>query len=99
MDTFDVDKFMSNPSSELETIVYAKKVDFIVIARKLSLTIKTNMRKAEICDMIIHHYMNTKILGDTAREYLSDKTPSDSLTTEQKLEFEKLALERERKLI
>ena len=87
---------MWDPSSELETMVYAKKVDFIEIARKLGLTVKTNMRKAEICDMIIHHYMNTKILGDTAREYLSDKIPSDTLTPEQKLEFEKLALEREK---
>ena len=96
MDNFDVEKFISNPSSELETIVYAKKVDLIQLARELGLTVRINMRKAQICDMIIHHLMNANVLGIEARDFLSEDLSSVGLTAEQKLEFEKIALEREK---
>ena len=96
MDCFNVEKFISNPSSELEIIEYAEKVDLIQLAWKLSLTVRINVRKAQICDMIIHHYMNANVLGIEARDFLSEASSSGSLTIEQKLEFERIALERDK---
>ena len=94
---FNVTKFMLNPALEIETINYARKIDFIEIARKLGLPVKAYMRKAVICDMIIHHYISTNVLGEEAKDYLSSEISSVGLTVEQKLELEaSLAIKVER---
>ena len=85
---FNVTKFMLNPALEIETINYARKIDFIEIAGKLGLPVKAYMRKAAICDMIIHHYISTNVLGEEAKEYLFSEISSVGLTVEQKLELE-----------
>ena len=85
---FNVTKFMLNPALEIETINYARKIDFIEIARKLGLPVKAYMRKAAICDVIIHHYISTNVLGEEAKDYLSSEISSVGLTVEQKLELE-----------
>ena len=87
---------MLNPALEIETINYARKTDFMEIAGKLGLPVKAYMRKAAICDMIIHHYISTNVLGEEAKDYLSSEISSVGLTVEQKLEFERLAVEREK---
>ena len=96
MASFDAKEFITNPSSELENLVYARKSDFISIARSLGIALRTNMRKHEICDKILQFYMNTGELGDEAKEYLSEENPSEALTVEQRLAFERLAVEREK---
>ena len=94
---FNVTKFMLNPALEIETINYARKIDFIEIARKLGLPVKAYMRKAAICDMIIHHYISTNVLGEEAKDYLSSEISNVGLTVEQKLELEaSLAIKVER---
>ena len=60
---------MLNPALEIETINYARKIGFIEIARKRGLPVKAYMRKAAICDMIIHHYISTNVLGEEAKDY------------------------------
>ena len=87
---------MLNPALEIETINYAKKTDFMEIAGKLGLPVKAYMRKAAICDMVIHHYISTNVLGEEAKDYLSSEISSVGLTVEQRLEFERLAVEREK---
>ena len=55
------------------------------------------MRKAAICDMIIHHYISTNVLGEEANDYLSSELSNVGLTVEQKLELEaSLAIKVER---
>ena len=93
---FNVTKFMLNPSLEIETINFARKIDFIEIAGKLGLPVKAYIRKAAICDMIIHHYISTNVLGEEAKDYLSSEISSVGLTVEQKLGFERLAVGREK---
>ena len=79
---------MLNAALEIETINYARKIDFIEIARKLGLPVKAYMRKAATCDMIIHHYISTNVLGEEAKDYLSSEISSVGLTVKQKLELE-----------
>ena len=85
---FNVTKFVLNPALGIETINYARKIDFIEIAGKLGLPVKAYLRKAAICDMIIHHYISTNVLGEEAKDYLSSEISSVGLTVEQKLELE-----------
>ena len=85
---FNVTKFMLNPALEIKTINYARKIDFIEIARKLGLPVKAYMRKAAICDVIIHHYISTNVLGEEAKDYLSSQISRVGLAVEQKLELE-----------
>ena len=93
----NVTKFMLNPALETETINYARKIDFMEIAGKLGLPVKAYMRKAAICDMIIHHYISTNVLGEEAKDYLSSEISSVGLTVEQELELEaSLAIKVER---
>ena len=92
--TFDLHKFVANPSSELHTISSAKKDDLLEIARHLGLNVRSSMRKADIRNSVIEHYMSEGILGNEARQYLSSDT--NPLTVEQQLEFERLAVEREK---
>ena len=91
---FDFNKFVTNPSSELHTITSAKKDDLLEIAKHLGLDVRSSMRKLEIKKAVIEHYMDKGILGSEARQYLSLDT--SSLTVDQQLEFERLAVEREK---
>ena len=88
--TFDLHKFVANPSSELHTISSAKKDDLLEIAKHLGLNVRSSLRKADIKKKVIEHYMSKGILGNEARQYLSPDT--SPLTVEQQLELERLAV-------
>ena len=94
MAKFDLHRFVTNPSSELHTITSAKKDDLLELAKHLKLDVRSGMKKFDIRKVILEHYMNMNILGSEAKQYILPDT--SSLTVEQQLEFERLAVEREK---
>ena len=94
MAKFDLHRFVTNPSSELHTITSAKKDDLLELAKHLKLDVRSGMKKFDIRKVILEHYMNMNILGSEAKQYILPET--SSLTVEQQLEFERLAVEREK---
>ena len=71
--TFDLRKFVANPSSELHTINSAKKDDLMEIAKHLWLNVRSSLRKADIKKAVglLEHYISKGILGNEGRQYLT----------------------------
>ena len=94
MSQFSVEKFAADPSAELTSIQNAKKQELLELASHLSIVTRTNMRKHEIRNLILEHYMRVGRLGNEAKQYIT-RDP-EALTLEQKLEYERIALERQK---
>ncbi|XP_064100914.1 uncharacterized protein LOC135211541 [Macrobrachium nipponense] len=60
MASFDVDKFAGNPSAELSTIQCAKKKDLLELGLRLRLPVRSNLKKSEIRNLILEHYLKAK---------------------------------------
>ena len=94
MSRFDVQKFLADPSSELNNVKYAKKQDLTEVAEALELVIGAGKTKLDLKKVIFEYYIGQNILGQEARQYFLPE--GTTLTVEQQLEFERLAVERER---
>ena len=94
MSKFSVSKFVADPSAELATIENASKKDLFELASSLEIVTRTNMRKFEIRNLILEYYLDSGEVGSEARQYMSQDV--NGLTNEQKLEYERIALEREK---
>ena len=63
MTQFSVSKFAADPSAELSSIKYAKKAELLELARHVSLETRSSMRKSEILNLVLEHYMKKGIVG------------------------------------
>ena len=81
MASFDIHKFVNDPCSELSSITSARKVDLVELARYLHVDIRSSMRKAEIKNLILEHYITNDVLGSEARQYMEPE--ASPLTVEQ----------------
>ena len=94
MSRFDSRKFLDDPSAEIHTIKSAKKSELIEVAKALGLDISLCKVKLDLKKVILEHYIASGTLGQEARQYCMPE--GASITVEQQLEFEKIALEREK---
>ncbi|XP_068249716.1 uncharacterized protein [Palaemon carinicauda] len=94
MAQFNVQKFAADPSAELASIPNAKKLELLELASHLSIATRSSMRKNEIRNLILEHYMRVGELGSEARQYIT-REPA-VLAHEQQLEYERISLEHEK---
>ena len=94
MAQFDLHEFIASPSSKLHTITNAKKDELLGLAKHLNLEARSSMKKFDIRKVILEHYIDNDILGSEANQYLLPDI--HSVSVEQKLELERLAVEREK---
>ena len=94
MVSFDLHKFVNDACSELSSITSARKVDFVELTRYLYKDIRSSMRKAEIKNLILEHYIVKEVLGSEARQNMEPE--ASPLTVKKQLEFERPAVEREK---
>ena len=93
MSRFNVQNFAADPSAELSSIQYAKKQELFELASHLTLATRTNMRRPEILNLILEHYVRVGRLNiDEAKQYIIRE--SVVLTPEQQLEHDRIALEK-----
>ena len=93
MPRFNVQNFAADPSAELSSIQYAKKQELFELASHLTLATRTNMRRPEILNLILEHYVRVGRLNiDEAKQYIIRE--SVVLTPEQQLEHDRIALEK-----
>ncbi|XP_064120175.1 uncharacterized protein LOC135224780 [Macrobrachium nipponense] len=88
MASFDVDKFAGNPSAELSTIQYAKKKDLLELGLRLRLPVRSNLKKSEIRNLILEHYLKAK------EAELAVKVERETIELQLKAEREKSELSR-----
>ena len=94
MSQFSVQKFAADPSAELTSIPNAKKRELLELANQLSIVTRTSMRKSEIRNLILEHYLRVGKLGSEANQYIT-RDPV-VLTPEQQLEYERISLEKQK---
>ena len=85
--SFEVDKFMQNPSPDW--IKEAKKNDLLEIGKKLELEVKPSMRKQAILNEIVQYYIDEEVFPEEAAT-LVKPVSSDYY---QELELRKLQLQ------
>ena len=94
MSQFNIESFAADPSAESSSIQYAKKQELLELASHLSLVTRTSMRKKEILNLILEHYVRVGRLGPEANQYMT-RDPL-VLTHDQQLEYERISLEKQK---
>ena len=84
--SFDLDKFMAEPSVELLNL--AKKTDLLNLAKYYKLSeIKSSMRKHEIKNILVQYFVDEEIFNENALSLIVD-VQSVSSSKELELKFQ-----------
>ena len=90
---FNREEFIKDPTAE--QIQLAKKSDLLTIGQELELEVKRSMRKQELLNILILHYIEEGIFEETAEALIKD-VPATSELQKLQLQLEITKVEKER---
>ena len=97
MPQFSVDNFVSDPWSNLSTIVYAKKGDLVALALKLGVVHPPNAKKDDIRNCILTFCISSELVdSNEASKYIVDIPAKPQAEPKSDVEYMKLAIQLEK---
>ena len=95
--SFDLDKFMAEPSVEL--LNFGKKTDLLNLAKHYTLSkIKSSMRKHEIKNILVQYFVDEEIFNENALSLIVDvQSVSSSKELELKFQIRQLEIQEREK--